>query len=58
MVTIIHGEPKSQIIDSYEALSECYFNITKQEMHYEFDTHNHDWVCVRTEGEWAYELRY
>jgi hypothetical protein len=58
MVTITNGVPESDIIGNFESLSECYFNITKQEMYYDLDTLNQDWLCVRTEGEWPFEFRY
>ena len=58
MVTINNGVPQAESIATYERIADCYFNITQQEMKYDFDTLKRDWVCVRSEGDWDLVLRY
>ena len=48
MVTITSGVPQAESIATYERVADGYFNLTQQEMTYDFDRLERDWVCVRS----------
>lgn len=58
MVTVANGVPEAETVGFTDSIARCYFEKTQQEMKYDFDTLQRDWVCVRVEGEWALVFRY